>query len=464
MSFPFRAGVVAGCTLLLACTASPQTPLTMPPTFVHPYTPTPTETLVADPPTLPFDLAPQIAITPTLSFRDQTVFGYTYISPDGNRLIAGSGGFNSQSATELKVDGRPIWLVGAALDGGGSIWAAVLEDGRIEAWHILAGHVTSIDLGIEHLPAESPPLLMIYRGAPSLVTGPEDASPRSHPVLILGNPENLAYIDVEGNLVIRIAGQTNQLDIQALPDARLIQDERGYLLVFAGKTQRYPHAVLGDEFEAGRIDLIDPFRAQVVESIRLDSPWVFEGIAPIWVDIDQDGAREILATRSNPETGAQLILYNEAGEVLASGPPAGRGFLWRHQLLIAPFSGDPTMEIVDILTPHTGGTTEFYRWNGANLEVISAAQGFTSHLLGSTNLDMTLAGDFDGDLVPELLIPTETFDTLGALSLASGSVQVVWSLFLGARLSTNLAAVTLSDGTIALGAGLENGVVRLWLP
>jgi hypothetical protein len=79
---------------------------------------------------------------------------------------------------------------------------------------------------------------------------------------------------------------------------------------------------------------------------------------------------------------------------------------------------------------------------------------------------MTVAGDFDGDGQLELIMPIQLFmQQLGALSrqaTAAQGVSTAWSLELVNKLTTNLAAVPLPGGGIALGAGRDDGVLLIW--
>jgi len=74
------------------------------------------------------------------------------------------------------------------------------------------------------------------------------------------------------------------------------------------------------------------------------------------------------------------------------------------------------------------------------------------------------AGDFDGDGAVELLVPDQAQESLGAIRRTNDGAMTAWSIPFEGTLSTNLAAVTLPGGVLALGAGLEEGVLRLWLP
>ena len=77
---------------------------------------------------------------------------------------------------------------------------------------------------------------------------------------------------------------------------------------------------------------------------------------------------------------------------------------------------------------------------------------------------MALGGDFDGDGQVELLLPSQGQTELGGIQCIAEGAEVAWTVPVGGRVSTNLAAVTLSDGKLAVGVGQAEGVLRLWLP
>jgi hypothetical protein len=150
--------------------------------------------------------------------------------------------------------------------------------------------------------------------------------------------------------------------------------------------------------------------------------------------------------------------------MVATGPAIGRGFRWRHQLVVAPFGPAGELELADILTPHIGGVVEFYQLAGNRLEIVAQVPGFSSHVLGSRNLDMALAGDLDGDGQVELLVPNQIRANLGAIRRSDAGAEVAWSVPVGGTLITNLAGVTLPDGRLAVGAGHSRNGLRLWVP
>jgi endonuclease YncB( thermonuclease family) len=392
-------------------------------------------------------------------------WGYTHQRPDGNRLATGKGDLPGVEPLDIPLDGTPHWLVAAPM-GEGSVWVAVLANGRVQAFHVVARSVAPIAIEPDQLPPGMPPLLRVRDDVPSLVANPTDqASPLTHAVALPASGDQLAFIETNGDLVIWDGGEAGRLATNAMPDARLLVDEAARILLLTDPTTGYDHGVLGDGAEGTSISLIETAPApRVVQRIEIPSPGVVEGIAPIWADLTGDGEREIIVTLSDAESGARLAVYGETGERLAVGPAIGRGYRWRHQLAVAPFGPTGDLELADVMTPHIGGIIEFFQPAGDRLKLMSQTSGYTSHVLGSRNLDMAVAGDFDGDGRLELLLPDQERANLGAVRRVPGGAEVAWELPVGGRLSTNLATVAFPDGSLAVGVGHEGEQLRLWLP
>jgi hypothetical protein len=191
---------------------------------------------------------------------------------------------------------------------------------------------------------------------------------------------------------------------------------------------------------------------------------VIEGIAPIWADLTGDGSREIIVTASDRATGAQILVYSPSGNLIANGPAIGQGYRWRHAIAVAPFGPAGEMELVDVLTPHIGGLTEFYDMAGPTLAVAAQIRGYTSHVINTRNLDMAAAGDFDGDGRIELLLPSQDRTSLGAIRRTADGAELAWTVPLDATLVTNLATVTLSGDEMQVGVGLSDGTLYIWTP
>ncbi|MFK7801113.1 MAG: hypothetical protein AB8G95_05755, partial [Anaerolineae bacterium] len=289
-----------------------------------------------------------------------------------------------------------------------------------------------------------------------------DFSPLTHPVLISGTNQ-LAYIDNQGGLVVETGEVVERLDINAQLDARILVDENGRLLIHTEPTNRYAHGIMGDQIEAAAIALIETRpELKLIRTISVPDEFVIEGISPIWADLNDDGEREIIVTFANSRQGAQLVVFNESGEVIAEGPAIGTGNRWRHQLAVAPFGPDGEIELVDMLTPHIGGPAEFFRWEGEELVKVTEERGYTSHVIFSPNLDMAVAGRFDDSGRVTLIVPTQIRRDLGAIQHLEDGAQTVWTLPLENKLMTNIAVAPLADGTIGLGVGLEGGSLRIW--
>ena len=396
----------------------------------------------------------------------QPLFGYTHHMPDGNRFIEGTGSLPNGTSIEITLEGTPLWVVAVPYEGS-SLWAVILDDGRVQGFNINTQSVKTAQITPGQLNPESPPLIFIEDGIPKLVAvSSPDQSLSTHPIY-LPSQDLYTFINNDGSL--SLIDKSNQiiatLDINALPDARILSDDADRLLLLSGPTSKYDHGVLGDEIEATSITLTETFPdIRVVSVIQVPDGQVIEGIAPIWTDLNNDGNREIIVTLSDGINGAQLVVYSEDGERLALGDAIGIGYRWRHQIAVAPFGPNGEMEIVDVLTPHIGGVVEFFQTDGNRLLKVAQIGGYTSHVIGSRNLDMAIAGDFDGDGLIELLLPNQSRNELGAIQRTFDGADVAWKLPIEGQMSTNLGAVTLDNGTIIIGVGRSDNILKIWLP
>ena len=74
--------------------------------------------------------------TPDIAEQTADVFyGLTYINPDGNRVISGSGLFPVNEPIDIPLPGKPVWLVATSANDG-IFWTAAMEDGSITAIHM----------------------------------------------------------------------------------------------------------------------------------------------------------------------------------------------------------------------------------------------------------------------------------------------------------------------------------------
>ena len=367
---------------------------------------------------------------------------------------------------DVRLPGKPLWLH-AALDGAVSYWIVSLEDGRALAYRLEGGTLEPAKVSPGRLPPGMPPglprPLVTADGMVRLVVPPRDASPAARPVTLPATGR-LAYVAGDGDLVVVAGAQAVRLPVDALPDARLVVDEFERILLLSMPTKRYAHGVLGDAIEAGGITLVQTSpEPRVVRTIRVPGPAVIEGLSAIWYDLDGDGRREIIVTVSDEHVGARLVAFDEQGNRVAEGPPVGRGYRWRHQLAAADFAPGGELEIAAVRTPHIGGVVEFFRLEGDSLRLTATRTGYSTHRIGSRNLEMWLAGDLDGDGRLELLVPDQSFRYLAAIRRTRDGTEEAWRLDAGGPIGTNPAAAILPDGGLAVGVGREDGVLRLWV-
>lgn len=392
-------------------------------------------------------------------------YSYTHFRPDGNRLMFGQSSLPDSSYLDIKLTDVPIWVLGGILDDS-TVWATVLNDGRVEGFRIQNKEVMPITINPVQLPTGMPPIFRVRQGAAEIIKPPtSSASQLTHPV-ILPVSRRMAFIEANGDVVIWDKVEIARFSVNALLDSRIILDEKDRLLVLSGATDRYGHGILGDKFEASSITMIEAGGTPgVTMTIDIAGEDVIESIAPIWADLTEDGKREIIVTLSNAKEGTRVVAFDEDGRHVAVGPAVGKGFRWRHQLAVGPFGPKGEIEFVDVVTPHLGGIVSFYQLKDDDeLHLEAEVKGYTSHVIGSRNLDMAFASDLDGDSIFELLLPNQNLTKLGAIKRNATGADVEWTIPLGGRLSTNLAAVTLADGRLAVGIGREDGVLRLWLP
>ena len=168
-------------------------------------------------------------------------------------------------------------------------------------------------------------------------------------------------------------------------------------------------------------------------------------------------------TRARAGDGAQIVVYGEDGVLKAEGEAIGRSRRWRHQLAVAPFGSDKEMMLVDVLTPHIGGRVEFYRWNGDELMIETAVSGYTSHVIGTRNLDMAVAGDWVGSGGAQLLLPSQDRTMLGVVGIVDGVAEVLLDVPVDGQVVTNLSAVAHNNG-LAVGVGRADNTLRIWQP
>lgn len=373
--------------------------------------------------------------------------GYTHHDPSGNRTVTQGFLLVNAARENHSLPGAPEWLAPVPGTSPPSV-VAVLESG--DTVGVVFGDDGSRRTEVQPNTRNGPPAAIRQEendGARLLISG----SPLTHPV---GLPQGIAFVRGDGTVVLR--GRTDaRLAVDALPDARLSR-ANGRVWLFAGRTDEYGHGVLGDRVEGTQAVCVDPVQGEVRTRHRPPSGSVIEDLVPLVADIDDDGDDEIVTTVADRESGGRLAALGSGGRYL--GPGFDTGFRWRHGLAVAPFGPGGETELAAVRTPHIGGTVEFYRARDGRLDRVASRDGYSSHVLGSRNLDMAVAGRFAGTDRPALVVPTDDRRSLAVLVRAEQDVREVGRVQLGGGLTSNLTAA--ADGQVLV-AGTKDGL-RFW--
>ena len=226
---------------------------------------------------------------------------------------------------------------------------------------------------------------------------------------------------------------------------------------YAEPTDRYPHGALGDEVEAAALVVQDVYGHRV--TVRLAADEVFEDLTPRIADFDSDGRNEVLAIRSSLRSGAALVAYDLAGSSLIeidSAPPIGQPNRWLNVAGIADFTGDRSLDIAAVRTPHIGGTLEFVTLDRRRFRAIDSERGFSNHLFGSTETGMSAVARINGDNIVDLAVPDSERRVLRMMTVAGGSLREIAHVPLDGAVVTAIGVLNAFDKpTFVL--GLEDG-------
>jgi len=242
-----------------------------------------------------------------------------------------------------------------------------------------------------------------------------------------------------------------------LLDANIVYSETNKLwAVYTGATSnRYVNGVLGDNKEAGSLQILryDETLKLVYASQKIvleGDDLVYEGLGPMWADVDGDGIDDLVTTISGTNQGSALAVYlvirddsSPSGFVIkeyVTSDFIGEDSRWLHQVAVGPLGPYGEIEVVEIRTPHFGGQVRYYRLTElGSLELVASTQEYTSHEINSRNLDQVTVGDFDGDGIPELVVQDQSQETLYGLQRTNCGVNVAWNVSLPFKLQTNIA-------------------------
>ena len=226
---------------------------------------------------------------------------------------------------------------------------------------------------------------------------------------------------------------------------------------YAEPTTRYDHGILGDRIEGGALVVVDDAGRR--HEVTLDASHVFEDLTPRIADIDGDGRNDVVVIRSGLNTGAAVAVYSVTDSALvevASIPEIGLTHRWLNIAGIADFTGDGRLDIALVKTPHIGGRLEIWTFENGSLRQVAAANDFSNHAIGSTELGLSAVADVDGDGVADLALPDNSRTVLRIVSAAGTSLREIANVGLGGAVATAIGAIDSDSGPVFL-AGLADG-------
>jgi hypothetical protein len=153
---------------------------------------------------------------------------------------------------------------------------------------------------------------------------------------------------------------------------------------YDGPTTRYPHGVLGDEIE------YDTLVVQLSDGREMSARWaqniVFEDLSPRVVDVDGDGAPEVVVVESHETQGARLAIWgirDGALAQIAATPHIGTRFRWLAPVAVADLDGDGRVELAYVDRPHLAKLLRVWRYGAdGDLTQVASAEGLTNHRIG----------------------------------------------------------------------------------
>jgi hypothetical protein len=412
----------------------------------------------------------------------QIFFFFTYAQVSGNRYIpTARGTFPNVPGYDIQLGTVPEWIVGAYLNG--DIPRFQVRD-KLGYTQQVVRPVDSAVPGIvqsrnaEGTPVPSDiasalPVFAVAQGAAGNVRSQDNPTNLTHPIPLAGGQ---LYLQVTYNGDVAVWNNTDielaRLPLNALRDSRPALSNNGSIALYAGATdQRYVHGVLGDNFEGSRLVVLRLTNQAfgVLTQVDLEGEDVFEGLNPFWADVNADGTEDLVTTISNSTVGSWIRVYLFDGQQFigqVDSAPVGQGSRWRHVIAFAPFGPNGENELVAVRTPHISGVVEFFRYNAETqaLDLVAEQEGFASHVIGTRNLDLAVAADFNGDGQVELVVPSQDRTQVAALQHTAEGVRVMWALPVGSRVITNMLGFVTPSGALGLAYGTDDGRLRLWLP
>ena len=374
---------------------------------------------------------------------------------------------NTASVKEIQIDlkGIPIHVEGKEVNNGSDIeWSVVLDDGVVQRFrvNVKSGQMKDVT---EQRNTESLPFFI--KPSSEVIIQSEVPQPKSNidmtPLKV--QESEFVYVDQNGDVVFWNSGkEVKRIDINALPDSHILLDNENRILILTQPTNQYDHGIFGNQIEASGFAIIDTTKRELIQEAQVPKKDVIESLQPIWIDWDQNGTKEIILTVSNDESGARLVLYDETGNQLAEGEPIGQNHRWRHSLTVDAFQSEDRLELVEVVTPHIGGTLQFVEWdqNNEELKVVASGTEYSTHSIGSKNLNMYTTFDSNHDNKLELWLPNQSKNELIGVQRTAEGFDTIDKLSLHGIVSSNIVSVSNKNQSL-LAVGTNKATLEIWM-
>lgn len=195
---------------------------------------------------------------------------------------------------------------------------------------------------------------------------------------------------------------------------------------YISPTSRYAHGVLGDAIEhAGlRVTLNNGAERSAIWSELV----VFEDTQPRLVDLDGDGAPEVITVESHELAGARLAIWglDEQNNLVkrAQNDFYGTPNRWLAVAGAADLDGDGFVEIAYVDRPHLAKKLMVWRFvpqaGGDKLELVATLDGLTNHRIGESDIGGGLR-NCDGAI--EVITANADWTRVMASRLVDGELQ-----------------------------------------
>lgn len=212
-------------------------------------------------------------------------------------------------------------------------------------------------------------------------------------------------------------------------------------------TQRYPHYVRGQQYEAGglRVELT----GGDIVTLMLDAQHVFEDRTARLADMDGDGRDEIILVLTSLQHGASLAAYSIVDGTIvlkAQTPFIGRPFRWLNPAGIADYTGDGKLDVALVQKPHLTKRLEIWTLRNGQFVRISSVDNVSNHHNGSAITQMAASEDFDGDGIADLAIPSGNYGMIRVFSFANAHPNEFMHTTLPAQATGRFSLEQLSQG------------------